>query len=144
MSAQKHKVKLLSKNQARKIISQGLEKVKLDKKRVLVLCPDCTRSGPMPLIFEILAEQLLPRVSKLDFLIALGTHQPMSRKAQNSLFGITEASHEKIFKDKHLQSRLAKPREPAKGGQGQRLGDGKNQQGHDQAGGHGRAQQDDF
>ena len=97
MSAQKHKVKLLSKNQARKIISQGLEKVKLDKKRVLVLCPDCTRSGPMPLIFEILAEQLLPRVSKLDFLIALGTHQPMSRKAQNSLFGITEASRTKKY-----------------------------------------------
>jgi lactate racemase len=92
MSAQARGIKLLSKAKARKIIRAGLEKIPLDKKKVLVICPDCTRSGPMPLIFEILAEELFPRVSKLDYLIALGTHQPMTRKAQNSLFGITEKS----------------------------------------------------
>ena len=83
------KIKLLDEKQARKILASGLSRLALEGKRVLVLTPDGTRSGPMPLIFKLLAEALLPRVKKLDFLIALGTHQPMSDAAQNQLFGIS-------------------------------------------------------
>ncbi len=85
------KLKLLNETQARKVIQAGLGKLLLEGRRVLVLTPDGTRSGPMPLIFRLLAEALLPRVKKLDYLIALGTHQPMTEPAQNQLFGITAA-----------------------------------------------------
>lgn len=97
MKARRSGRKLLSKPQARAIIEQALKKVRLEGKRVLVVTPDCTRSGPTSFIFKTLSELLLPRVSRLDFLIALGTHQPMTREAQNSLYGISEAQRKGKF-----------------------------------------------
>ena len=46
--------------------------------RVLVIIPDGTRTMPMPLMFELLELELGPRVAALDYLVALGTHAPMS------------------------------------------------------------------
>jgi nickel-dependent lactate racemase len=57
---------------------EGLERLPLDGKRVLVVVPDGTRTMPMPLIFGILEQELGPRVAALDYLVALGTHSPMS------------------------------------------------------------------
>jgi len=91
MEAKNYKHQLLTRSQGKRILEQGLAKAPVDGKRVLVLTPDCTRSGPMPLIFRHLAELLLPRVKKLDFLIASGTHQPLSRGAQNALYGISDS-----------------------------------------------------
>jgi len=85
-----YKNKFLNQNQVKKIIEHGLSKINLQNKRVLVITPDCTRSGPMPIVFRSIADTLLPRVKKLDFLIALGTHQPMSEKAINKLYGISQ------------------------------------------------------
>ncbi len=82
---------MLSESESAAIISDGLGREPLDQKRVLVLTPDCTRSGPMPMMFRLIAEHLLPRVQKLDFLIALGTHRQMDREAINGLYGITDA-----------------------------------------------------
>ena len=45
---------------------------------VLVLIPDGTRTMPMPLMFETLERELGPRVAALDYLVALGTHPPMT------------------------------------------------------------------
>lgn len=72
-------------------MEQGLGRERLDGKHVLVITPDATRSGPMPMIFRLMTKILLPRVKQLDFLIALGTHQPMTEAAQNKLFGLTAA-----------------------------------------------------
>src|SRR5690242_1047843 len=47
-------------------------------KRVLVLIPDGTRTAPIPHMFRLLHRELSGRVAALDFLIALGTHRPMS------------------------------------------------------------------
>jgi hypothetical protein len=47
------------------------------RQRVLVIIPDGTRSMPMPLMFSLFNEFLGKRV-KRDYLVALGTHQPMS------------------------------------------------------------------
>jgi nickel-dependent lactate racemase len=85
---------LLNEAETKKILDDGLDRVALDGKRVLVLTPDGTRSGPMPMIFRLLCDQLLPRVQKLDFLIALGTHQPMSAEARNRLFGLSPADRD--------------------------------------------------
>src|SRR2546427_2371806 len=60
-------------------------------KRVLVIIPDGTRTAPIPLMFRLLYEQLGRRVAQLDYLIALGTHPPMSQEAIDHLVGTTAA-----------------------------------------------------
>ena len=54
---------------------------------MLVLVPDGTRTMPMPLLFDVLTEALPDRVAALDFLVALGTHPPMSDAALSRLVG---------------------------------------------------------
>lgn len=56
--------------------------------RVLVLIPDHTRTIPLPQLFPLLVE-LLADVRQLDFMIALGTHPPLSDEAICHLLGIT-------------------------------------------------------
>jgi len=73
----------------REIVEKGLEGFGLDGKKVLVLTPDSTRTAPLPMFFGLLAELLRPRVAKLDFMIALGTHPLMSEERINALFGLT-------------------------------------------------------
>ncbi len=60
-------------------------------KRVLVIIPDGTRTAPIPLFFRLLYEQLGRRAAQLDYLIALGTHPPMSEDAIDHLVGVTAA-----------------------------------------------------
>ncbi len=58
---------------------------------MLVIIPDGTRTAPIPLLFRLLYEQLGRRVARLDYLIALGTHPPMSDEAIERLVGVTAA-----------------------------------------------------
>ncbi len=67
----------LSVEQVRVLAAQGLDRLDVDGRRVLVLIPDGTRTMPMPLLFEILEQHLGARTKALDFLVALGTHPPM-------------------------------------------------------------------
>ncbi len=77
--------------------------MQLDGKRVLVIIPDGTRTAPLPTMFRLLYEQLGQRVAQLDYLIALGTHQPMSDEAIERLVGVssderaTQYPHVRIF-----------------------------------------------
>jgi len=59
----------------------------LDGKRVIVLIPDNTRTMPMPLMFDLFEELLSQRVSQLDYLVALGTHQPLDDVQLSKLVG---------------------------------------------------------
>lgn len=59
--------------------------------RVLVIIPDGTRSAPIPLMFRVLQETLAGKASRLDFIVALGTHQPMPPDAIDKLVGMPEA-----------------------------------------------------
>ncbi|MCU0511011.1 MAG: lactate racemase domain-containing protein [Anaerolineae bacterium] len=61
---------------------------RLDGARVLVLIPDHTRTIPLPALFPWLVEAL-HGVQRLDFMVALGTHPPLSEDALNRLVGIT-------------------------------------------------------
>jgi nickel-dependent lactate racemase len=56
--------------------------------RVLVLIPDHTRSLPLPFLFRSLIEALHD-VRQLDFMVALGTHPPLSEERINALVGVT-------------------------------------------------------
>lgn len=57
-------------------------------RRVLVLIPDHTRSVPMPFLFRMMVE-VLGEARQLDFMIALGTHPPLSAANLNQLVGIS-------------------------------------------------------
>src|SRR5512141_3505860 len=58
--------------------------------KLLVLIPDHTRSLPLPLLFQHVVE-LLADTSRLDFMVALGTHPPLTPDSLNSLLGIDES-----------------------------------------------------
>jgi nickel-dependent lactate racemase len=60
------------------IAAEGLGGLPVDGQRVLALIPDGTRTMPMSLAFDALERGLGERVAALDFLVALGTHRPMS------------------------------------------------------------------
>jgi nickel-dependent lactate racemase len=77
----------LSADGVRAIAREGLAQLPLDRKRVLVLIPDGTRTMPMPLLFEVLEQAVAPRTAALDFLVALGTHAPMSDAQLSKLVG---------------------------------------------------------
>ncbi|MBE9508135.1 MAG: DUF2088 domain-containing protein [Chloroflexi bacterium] len=57
-------------------------------KRVLVIIPDSTRTAPIPLFFRLFRELLGEQVTALDYLVALGTHQPMDDAALSQLVGV--------------------------------------------------------
>lgn len=78
----------LAESEIRSLIAEGLAQLDLDGLRVLVIIPDGTRTMPMPLIFDILAGQLASRVEQLDFLIANGTHAPMTDRHLSRHLGV--------------------------------------------------------
>src|SRR3954465_14162689 len=69
------------------VAAEGLARLDVDGRRVLVLIPDGTRTMPMPVMFDILERELAPRVAALDFLVALGTHSPMDDRQLSALVG---------------------------------------------------------
>jgi lactate racemase len=79
----------LSESEVRELMSSALFGAGLDGKRVLVIIPDGTRTAPIPMMFRLFHESLNDRVEALDFLIALGTHQPMSEESINRHVGAT-------------------------------------------------------
>ena len=72
------------------VLRSGLDQLDLDGKRILVLVPDKTRSCPMPMLFRALVDLLAWRTARLDFLICLGTHPPMSQPEINRLVGVSD------------------------------------------------------
>lgn len=81
----------LTEDDVRRLLAAAFEREPLDGKRVLVIIPDGTRTAPIPLIFRLLHAQIGQRAAQLDYLIALGTHQPMSDAAIDRLVGVPSA-----------------------------------------------------
>jgi lactate racemase len=77
----------LTNDEIRAIVREALDSLHLAGKRVLILIPDGTRSMPMPLMFSLFEEMLGSRARALDYLVALGTHQPMSDSQLGKLIG---------------------------------------------------------
>ena len=63
---------------------------------MLVFKPDHTRSLPLPFLFRTLVD-VLHDVKKIDFLVALGTHPPLSEKKLNKLVGISKDERKSTF-----------------------------------------------
>ncbi len=83
--------KFLTESEIRDLISPALAQANLAGKRVLVIIPDSTRTAPIPQMFRLFYEYLGKTAAALDYLIALGTHQPMSEEAINKLLGLSPA-----------------------------------------------------
>jgi lactate racemase len=69
------------------VLASALERVPLAGRRVLAIVPDGTRTAPIPLLYRLLNEHVVPRAAGLDYLVALGTHQPMPEPAIERLLG---------------------------------------------------------
>lgn len=87
---------LLSHEQIIETLYKGLEG-KFRNQRVLVLIPDHTRSLPLPFLFRSLVE-VLHDAKQLDFMVALGTHPPLSEESLNKLVGITVKERITLFR----------------------------------------------
>ena len=81
----------LTADDVRGVLARACESLPLAGKRVLVIIPDGTRTAPIPLLYALLNELLGPRVARLDYLIALGTHPPMPEAAIARLVGTSAA-----------------------------------------------------
>jgi lactate racemase len=88
-----HPERLLDEVQIEAILADALRRLPLDGKKVLVIIPDHTRTMPLPLFFRLLTQELSGRASALDFLVALGTHPPLSEAERQRLVGITAEQH---------------------------------------------------
>ncbi len=89
---------ILTEKQVFDICSAGFSQKQIDGKKLLVIIPDHTRTAPIDVMFRVLYQLLADRVDRLDFLVALGTHPPMSDEAINRRVGITAAERTKYPK----------------------------------------------
>ncbi len=88
--------------QVESILEKGMASLDMDGKKVLVIIPDSTRTMPMPLFFRTLCRLLQPRVQRIDFLVALGTHAPMSEEALLRHVGLTATEKVAHYPDVRL------------------------------------------
>ena len=69
--------------------------------KVLVLIPDHTRTLPLPMLFRTMVEEVARRggAARLDFMVALGTHPPLSEESLEHLVGISREERVGVFRD---------------------------------------------
>lgn len=71
------------------VFEQLAGRTDLNGKRVLLIIPDGTRTAPIGMLFKSFFERFSQDASKIDVLIALGTHPPMSEEAINERLELT-------------------------------------------------------
>lgn len=86
MIGQGNKDSFLNIADLRQILVEGLKSLVLTEKKVLFIIPDGTRTMPMAEMFSIIQEEITAQ--KVDFLVALGTHQPMTDKQLSQHLGV--------------------------------------------------------
>ena len=97
-----HKEGVLPDTEVQDLCRRALEGLDLKGKRILVLIPDSTRTAPVGLMFRTLVGLVSRRVAKIDFMIALGTHMPMSQEKILRLLDMTAAEREKKYGKIHV------------------------------------------
>ncbi|UCF10790.1 MAG: DUF2088 domain-containing protein [Candidatus Bipolaricaulota bacterium] len=80
---------------------ENVEGVLRRSEHVLVIVPDDTRTIPMAPIFDALCTHVGPRVSRLTFLVALGTHPPMTDTQLERHFGWDHPPRKNIAIEQH-------------------------------------------
>ena len=95
---------LVSSQEVRNLAEEALKEANLENKRVLIIIPDSTRTAPIPQFFRLFHQLLSGKVAALDYLVALGTHQPMSDSALNHLVGISDEERSTTFSDVNIHN----------------------------------------
>jgi len=90
----------LASDSIRETLAQGLAG-KFTGQKVLVLIPDHTRSLPLPFLFKNLVE-ILWDAKVLSFMVALGTHPPLSEMQLLKLVGISAEERSSTYKHVNL------------------------------------------
>jgi len=88
---------LLTEAEVGGLISEFAERESLVGKRVLAIIPDHTRSAPLGLFFRRLYDILAQKPGLLDFLIALGTHPPMTADAIDRRLGLSPGERAALY-----------------------------------------------
>jgi lactate racemase len=79
--------RVLSHDEVRQVVAQAAAALNLAGKRVLTIIPDGTRTMPMPLMFQLLQEEIGAGAAACDYLVALGTHSLMNEVQLTRLMG---------------------------------------------------------
>ena len=89
----------LTEDEISAIVTSGIDRNLYCDRKVLVLTPDTTRTCPLPLMVSLLQETIGPHAKALDFMVALGTHQPLSEERILQLYGISAEQRESRYRD---------------------------------------------
>ena len=101
---------VLSEEKVTEIIESGIPMKLYAGKRVLALTPDATRTCPLPMMVRAVNAVIGARCAKLDFMVALGTHTPLSGQEILQLYGISDFQRSKEFtKSQFLNHRWDRP-----------------------------------
>jgi len=87
----------LTEAEVRQIVTEGISDQLVSGKRVLVLTPDSTRTCPLPLMIHALQERIGGKAARLDYMVALGTHQPMADGKIMDMFGVSPEEKAGLF-----------------------------------------------
>ena len=88
---------VLTEADVRVVLEEAFRRRPVAGERVLIIIPDTTRTAPMPLFFRLFHEVIGHEVSRLDYLVALGTHQPLSESMIAQLIGVDERERQERF-----------------------------------------------
>jgi nickel-dependent lactate racemase len=80
---------MLNPAEVRAIAAPFLDSLQLEGKKLLLVVPDATRTAPVGLLFETIFDLVGQKVEKMDVMIALGTHPPMSGEQINARLEVT-------------------------------------------------------
>ncbi len=88
---------ILTDKDLEELTSRALADINVQGKRVLAIIPDATRTAPVPLFFKRFSDHLGRKAKQLDYLIALGTHPPMSEERILSHLGISAQERQEKY-----------------------------------------------
>ncbi|MBO8131026.1 MAG: DUF2088 domain-containing protein [Candidatus Marinimicrobia bacterium] len=89
--------RILENEEIYEVFYEAFREIKPDGKRILFVIPDHTRTVPIGLLFRIIYSLLADRARLLDFLIALGTHPPMSNERIMKMLEIERFEYDAKF-----------------------------------------------
>lgn len=89
---------IVNAEQMREAVSEYFARKDCSGKRILVIVPDNTRSGPVGEVFKAIFDCIAGKVKQLDILVALGTHQPISEERICVRLGMTQSERKSKYK----------------------------------------------
>ncbi len=89
----------LSETEISRIVRDSIPPALFVGRRVLVLTPDTTRTCPLPLMVGSLGQLMGKEAARLDFMVALGTHTPLTEAQIITLYGISERQRRECWPD---------------------------------------------